>query len=189
MTRKDITLQITLGDMPVEDSFWIATSIDTSRTVHDLLNSVFPDSDESAGAIQKSLDIRSNPDLPDMYQELQEIIFRWRDGASQVDFKSPSGSDVLLGDPVSRHITPSNSQGNTVQLVLEQRLDPLTAYQRADGNRDDFIQWMQGCVLIYFMDKHHYALPTEPEEQTHDWRLLPIADELETLSLIVPSRT
>ena len=189
MTRKDITLQITLGDMPVEDSFWVTTSVDTTRTVYDLLNSVFPDSAEDAVAIQKTLDVRSNPDLPEMYQELQEVILQWRDGLAQVDFKSASGNDILLGDPVSRYITTSNDRGNAVQLVMEQRLDPLTAYQRADGNRDEFIQWMQGCTLIYFMDKHHYTLPTEPEAQTHDWRLLPIADELESLSFIAPSRT
>lgn len=189
MSRQDITLRITLGDMPAEDSFWVTTSIDASRTVHDLLNNVFPDSAEGADAIEKSLDIRSNPDLPEMYRELQEVIYQWRDELSQVDFKSPSGNSVLLSDPVSRHMTATNSQGNTVQLVLEQHLDALTAYQRADGNRDDFIQWMQGCVLIYFMDKHHHLLPTEPEEHTHDWRLLPIADELESLSFIAPSST
>ena len=189
MSQQAVTLQITLGNMPVQDSFWVATSFDASHTVHDLLNSVFPDSDVAAAAVEKSLDVRSNPDLPEMYQELQDIIFQWRDGVSQVDFKSPSGGDVLLGDAVSRHLTSANGHENTFQLILEQRLDALSAYQRSNGNRDDFVQWMQGCMLIYFLDKHHYPLPAEPEENTDDWRLLPIADELESLSFIAQSRT
>ena len=189
MTREDITLRITLGEMPVEDSFWVTTSIDTTVTVHDLLSSVFPVSDDAANAVEKSLDIRANPDLPDMYQELQNVISQWRKEDSPLAFKTAAGTDVLPGDPVSRHTTTLNSQKNTVHIVLEQQLDALVAYQRNGGNRDDFIQWMQGSVLIYFLDKHHYPLPAEPAEHTADWRLLPIADELEILSFIGPSRT
>jgi hypothetical protein len=189
MTREDITLQISLGDMHVEDSFRVTASIDPSQTIHDLLNSVFPDSDVEVEAVQKTLDIRSNPDLPEMYQELLDVFYQWRDGASQVDFKSASGDDILLGDPVSGHLEPSSDRTSTVKLVLVQQLDALTAYQRDGGDRDDFVQWMQGSTLIYFMDKHHYPLPTEPEKETPDWQLLTIADELETLSFIAPSRT
>ena len=125
MTREDITLRITLGEMPVEDSFWVTTSIDTTVTVHDLLSSVFPVSDDAANAVEKSLDIRANPDLPDMYQELQNVISQWREEDSQLEFKTAAGTDVLPGDPVSRHTTTLNSQKNTVHIVLEQQLDAL----------------------------------------------------------------
>lgn len=188
MTPGDINLRITLGEMSTEDSFWVTIPIDPTVTVHDLLDTVFPDSAEYAEEVRASLDVRANPDLPEMYQAIQEVIFQWRNGASNVDFKSPSGSDVLPSDPVSRHITASNRLGNTFQLVLHQRLEALIAYERTDGNRDDFMQWMQGCVLIYFLDKHHYPLPVEPDKHSNDWLLLPIADELQTLSFIAPSR-
>ncbi|MDP6453098.1 MAG: hypothetical protein QF898_07295 [SAR202 cluster bacterium] len=189
MSQQDVTLRITLGDMPMEDSFWVTTAIDTNRTVHHLLYSVFPSSDEAASAVEKTLDIRANPDLPEMYREIHSILLQWNEGASQLTFKSPSGEDILLDDPVSRRMAPSNGQGDTIHIVLEQRLDALTAYQSSGGDRNDFLQWMQGSMLIYFMDKHHYPLPFEPEEHTHDWRLLPIADELEALGFIGQSST
>lgn len=189
MTDREVTLRITLGEMKIDESFWVTIPLTGTTTVNDLLDAVFPASATESSAIEESLDVRANPDLPAMYGELRELIARWREGAWRVDFNSSSGDPVQLTDPVARYLRSTEGRVETLELVLDQRLDALDAYQQNGGSPEDLVQWMQGCVLIYFMDKHRYRLPTQPEENTEDWLLLPIADELEELAFIATPAT
>ena len=65
---------------------------------------------------------------------------------------------------------------------------PLDAYARDGGSRKDLLAWMRGCVLIYFLDKHHYELTVEPAGQP-DSCIPAVAGDHQAQGLLAPSPT
>jgi hypothetical protein len=191
MNPDRLELRITLGDMPHEDAFWIVAPYSmASTTIGDLLDSLFPNSETGARRVLDMLDTRANPDLPEMYSDLAAMFAGWRAGTSRIDLKSSTGDPVSLSDQASSRFAPTpstlDSPRPVFHLILEHRFLPLDAYARDGGSRRDLLAWMRGCVLIYFLDKHHYRLPVEPAGQPDSY-MLTVAGDLQAQGLIAPS--
>ena len=69
-------------------------------------------------------------------------------------------------------------------LVIVERFDALAAYQRDFNDQSALIQWMQNCVFLYFIDKHHDQIPSEVNASTFNWKLNDIAKRLEALGFL-----
>jgi hypothetical protein len=190
-----VEVRITLGDMPDEDAFRIVVPHSmTSVTIGDLLDGLFPVSETGARRILDMLDTRANPDLPEMYRDLANMFEGWRAGTSRIDVKSSNGDTLSLSDQSSTGLAPTPSTSDSpgprpvIQLIVEHRFLPLDAYGRNGGNRTELLAWMRGCVLVYFLDKHHSRLTVESAGQP-DSHILMAAGILHAQGLITPSPT
>ena len=200
MNPDRLELRITLGDMPDEDAFRIVVpSSMASTTIGDLLDGLFPDpehSDSEAEALQviDMLDTRANPDLPEMYSDLAGMVAGWRAGTSRIDLKSSTGEPLSVSDAALPRFAarpPSLDSPPPIpvfHLILEHRLLPLDAYAQDGGSREDLLAWMRGCVLIYFVDKHHSRLSVEPVGKS-DSHVLTVAGDLQAQGLLATSPT
>jgi hypothetical protein len=195
-----IELRITLGDMSDEDAFRIVVPCNiASVTIRDLLDGLFPDpetpdSETEADQVMDMLDTRANPDLPEMYVELAEMLSGWRAGTSRIDLKSSTGAPVLPSDQASAWFAPGPTTSDipdpipTFHLMFEHRFLPLDAYARDGGSRQELLAWMRGCVLIYFLDKHHGRVTVEPLGES-DSHVQTAAGDLQAQGLLSASAT
>ena len=195
MNPDRLELRITLGDMPHEDAFWIVVPYSmASRTIGDLLDGLFPDTETAARQVLGMLDTRANPDLPEMYSDLATMLTGWRAGTSRIDLNSSTGEPVSRSDQASARFAPRPPTSDSphpiplLHLIMEHRFLPLDAYAREGGNRQELLAWMRGCVLVYFLDKHHCRLTVEPVGQS-DSHVVTAAGDLRAQGLLVVSPT
>ena len=191
MNPDRLELRITLGDMPHEDAFRIVVPYRvSSTTIGDLMDSLFPDSETGTHKVIEMLDTQANPDLPEMYRDLASMFDGWRAGTSRIDLKSSTGDPISFSDQAYSRLAPSPSISDSpdpiLHLIWEHRLLPLEAYARDGGSGRDLLAWMRGCVLIYYMDKHHYRLAVE-RAKGPDPHILVVAGELQAQGLIASS--
>ena len=133
-----------------------------------------------------ALDVEENPDLPDMHGEVTLAWSVWRDGGIVLRWYANNGPPLELSDAVAAHLNYSTDGAAVLDLVLESSMEPLAWWaEEAGDDKDGLLRWMQGRVLLYFMDKHEYGLPAEPSDDPAR-RLLPIAEELREQGLIAP---
>ena len=178
-------LQITLGEMPIEDGFWIGLPDDLSRlSLRELFNRVFPTDPSLQQPFLQWLDVSGNPDLPDMYHALVEIFLREELGLCNVETHVNHGPKLDDTAVVSQHLSMTDTPP-VLDLVLEQRFSAIDyAVGRGDfADQDEVLAWMRSRVLLYFLDAPDYVLLTEPVDDT-DVVLLPIAQSLVEEGLI-----
>ena len=185
--------QVSLGNMSLEDAFRVTLSPRYSKlTVGRLLNEVFPEDEANRQAILELLDVRENPDLPEMYDELLDIFDQWRRMDCSLRFFANNGPEIELFHPAASHMSLRRSEGEQVvglpmlDLVIEHTYEVLARFVELEGDKDDLLQWLRSSVLLYFMDKHRFSLPLEPTDEL-DRQLLPIAEELVSTNLIAYS--
>lgn len=186
-------LQVSLGNMGLEDAFRMTLSPRYSKlTVGRLLIEVFPEDEANRKAILESLDVRENPDLPEMYDELLEIFGQWRRMDCSIRFFANNGPEIELLHSVASHMSLRRLEGEQVvglpmlDLVMEHTYEVLARFVELEGDKDDLLQWLRSSVLLYFMDKHRFSLALEPTDEL-DRQLLPIAEELVSTNLIAYS--
>ncbi len=181
-----VALRVSLGDMALRDAFCVTLPSDWARlTVGELLERVFGEDDEGQ-RIFDSLDVAANPDLPDMYRELVEVVRLWRAGRCELAVYVNNGPRIALAESAERHVAYPADGAAVLDLVLEQTFEPLAWFARQGGDADELLGWLRGCVLLYFMDKHGIELSPEPECES-DRRLLPIAEALREQGLVEAS--
>ena len=193
--HRPFILQVSLGEMKLEDAFWVELDpgylgLQTSE----FLDLVFPSNRKQQENIRDLLDVKENPDLPDMYAALLEIFAESRTGKFALQFFANHGPEIRLSDRLNDHLSiiqsPKNRIDETplVDLVVEQKLDVLDYLANAGyfKNKQTTMEFMQANMLMYFLDKHEYKLPSTPIAET-DKNLLPIARKLQSVNLIAPS--
>lgn len=175
-----MVLRVSLGEMELRDAFHVTLPAECARlTAGGLLDRVFGGDDEARRRLLDSLDVSANPDLPDMYRELVEVVRLWRDGRCELGVYVNWGPRIALVESVGAHVVQSADGAAALDLVLEQTFEPLAWFARQGGDADDLLGWLRGCVLLYFMDKHGFELSAEP-----DRRLLPVAEALRDRGLV-----
>ena len=191
--RLHFELQVSLGDMPLEDALRIPVPTRFSKlTVGDLLNEIFSDDYAKQNEIQASLDVRANPDLPEIYTNLSYIFDQWRRCDCTLRFFINNGPEVELFQTVSSHLSkhrPADRYDDllpVLDLVIEQKYEVLKRFVEGGGDKYDLLKWLRSSALLYFMDKHGYSLYAEPSDET-DRRLLAVADDLAFKKLIAAS--
>ncbi|HAL48201.1 MAG: hypothetical protein CL694_04205 [Chloroflexi bacterium] len=184
---------MTLGAMPPSDAFWIDLPLSAAdMSLTSLMDRLCPASDADADAVRAELDIRANPDLPDMYDVLRGLIDHWRAGTSRITFRTPAGVEANPSLPVSCWFVPwsaeapSSAVDRSLNLSLEHRFDALAAYEIDGGDREGFMGWMRACMLIYFLDKHGFVLPVHASDDLYA-ALLQMAGPLQDRGFIEPS--
>ncbi len=177
-------LRVSLGEMELRDAFHVTLRADFARlTVDELLDRVFGEDGDARQHILDLLDVSANPDLPDMHRELVKIVRLWWDGRCELGIYANNGPRVEPGDAAGEHVGRSADGAAVLDLVLEQTFEPLAWFARQGGDADDLLGWMQGGVLLYFMDKHGFELSAETECEP-DRRLLPVAEGLRERGLV-----
>ena len=175
----EFVLRITLGEMPIEDSFWIGLPEDiTSLSLRELFAQVFPRDASLQQPFLQRLDLNRNPDLSDMYDALVDIFARVELGMCAVDTYRNQGPKLSDSTVVDHHLTMDDTLP-VLDLVLEQRFSAIDyAVRRGEfADQDEALAWMRSRVLLYFLDAPDYVLPSDPVDIT-DTVLLPIAQTL-----------
>ena len=193
--REEISfeLQITLGDMDMEDAFRIVLPPGMSQlTVRDLLDRVFSEDESAQTESLSALDIRANHDLPEMYEELLEIFDEWRRGDCTLVVFASDGPELRLEDRVAEHLSVRRTGGETVvgapplHLVIYQTYDVLGRFADWGGSEGELLKWLQRNTLLYFMDRHGFRPPVAPLDGP-DLGLVPISQDLASRDLIAES--
>ena len=79
--HRPFILQVSLGEMKLEDAFWVELAPEyVGLPLSDFLDSIFSGNRRQQAKVRDSIDVKDNPDLPDMYTELLEIFAEWRSG-------------------------------------------------------------------------------------------------------------
>ena len=178
-------LRITLGEMPIEDGFWIGLPDDLSPlSLRELFSRVFPVDPSLQQLFLERLDVSGNPDLPDMYHALVEIFVREELGLCTVEAYVNHGSKLDDSAAIDRRLN-KNDTPPVLDLVLEQRFSAIDyAVRRGDfADQEEVLAWMRSRVLLYFLDTPDYALLSDPVDDA-DAALLPIAQTLVEEGLI-----
>ena len=193
LDKSPFELLITLGDMDLEDAFRIDLPSSMSRlTVGDLLDEVFSEDESAQNRFLCALDVRANPDLPEMYEELLEILAEWRRGDCTLRFFAHDGPELQLVDRVAEHMSiPRTGNGKVagdpiLDVVIEQTYDVLGRFAEWGAAQGGLMKWLQRHTLLYYMDKHGFRLPVDPADEL-SLGLLPIARDLVSSDLIAES--
>ena len=194
--HRPFTFQVSLGDMNLEDAFWVELGPEyLDSRLGDFLDQVFSGDRKQQTKIRSLIDVRENPDLPEMYTALLEIFSEWRSGKCSLYFFANQGPEIKLTDRLDDHLSLMQSATHGIDetplldLVIEQKLDVLDYLENAGyfKGKQKMMEFMQANMLMYFLDKHEYKLSVKPIDET-DQRLLPIAKKLQSAKLIAPSQ-
>ena len=194
-TSDDTTMELRVSviDTDLYDSFRVTLpSRFTQMTLDKLIDSVFDEDAAAFSDISNALDVRANPDLPDIYLELLEIFDTWRNGECALHFFDNSGTEIRLSQPVRNYLSPAqpsdgtSSGGPLLDIALEQTFDALAKFEERGGDKGELLQWLRGVTLLYFIDKHEFRLQLDTEKEA-DQGLLPIASDLQSRGILSPS--
>ena len=193
--HRPFILQVSMGEMNLDDAFWVKLEPSyLGMRTSDFLDLAFSSERRQQAKVRDLLDVKENPDLPDMYTELLEIFAEWRSGKYALQFFANQGPEIKLTDRLDDHLSIIQSpkyridETPLLDLVIEQKLDVLDYLANAGyfEDKQTMMEFMQANMLMYFLDKHEYKLPAEPIAET-DQNLLPIAMKLQSVKLIAPS--
>jgi len=195
--HRPFILQVSLGEMKLEDAFWVELGPEyVSTRLEEFLEEIFSGNKRQQGKIRSLLDVKENPDLPDMYSALLEIFAQWRSSKCNLQFFANQGPEIRLTDRLDDHLSIIQSQEYKVDetplfdLVIDQNVDVLDYLDTAGyfKNKRTIMEFMQANMLLYLIDKHEYKLPVNPVAET-DKNLLPIAKVLQSAKLITPANS
>jgi hypothetical protein len=193
--HRPFIFQVSLGEMSLEDAFWVELGPEyVNFRLGDFLDIAFPWNKRQQSKFSSMLDVKENPDLPDMYGSLLEIFADWRDRKCSLNFFINQGPEIKLDDRLDDHLSLMQSPEHRISetavldLVIDQNLDVLdhltsTGYIK---NKQTSIEFMQANMLMYFLEKHSYKLSVAPLDDI-DRKLSPIAKKLQSANLITPS--
>ena len=181
----EFILRITLGEMPIEDGFWIGLPDDLSTlSLRELFNRVFPTDPSLQRLFIERLDVSRNPDLPEMYDALVEIFVQSGLGLCNVETYVNDGPKLDDSAMVAQYLT-TNYPPPVLDLVLEQRFSAIDySVRRGDfSDEEEALGWIRSRVLLYFLGALEYVLLTEPGDAA-DLALLSLTQSLVDEGLI-----
>lgn len=136
-----------------------------SWTVNQLLDHLFPPSEQEQAEIEETFDLAENPDLPEIYQGFVEVISQFRRGFCHLAAAGDDGANVEVEATVSSVFEGIEDVGAEEGAVLPLRLIPqysALAYASRmgwNGGEPEVLEWLQECVALYFIDKHEATIP------------------------------
>lgn len=164
----EFLLRISLGDSSLDDSFTLVIPFSESqKKIGDVLNEVFPEDETRQFEVIERLDTALNPDLPEMYEELLDMVSQWRAGDNELSFYLNHGREAQPYELVNHHLLSfASGRGEIVgvpvlDIVIERYFEVLRKYEGWGGDRHNLLEWMRTNVALYFMDKHAYEPPVE----------------------------
>jgi len=184
-----LEVRISLDDSGLEDAFRLTLLPHIWHlTVGDMLNEVFSEDEAQQDDVLALMDLATNPDLPEIYEDLLDLFGQCRVGDCTLRFFANNGPEVDLFHPISDHLTMFRIDAYAeakplLDLVVERRYEVLARFEEDGGDTDTLLEWLRGLILLYFIDKHDFGLSAAPEEDA-DRELLPIAYGLRSRGLI-----
>lgn len=186
-------LRVSLKGTELLDSFSVALPSRFARsTLGDLIDEVFPEEASAVDEMLASLDDKSNPDLPDIYLALLEIIDTWRRGDCALYFFTNDDEEILPSQPVEDCLSPDSSPGRKSQgsrilsVAIERTFNVLASFEERGGDRGALFQWLQGMTLLYFIDMHGFQLRQSTDDEALR-KILPIASDLQSRGVLSSS--
>lgn len=174
-------LHLSLRGTDLYDSFRISVpSRHAYTSLIDLIELVFPEDVQAFNDNYAGLDVKANPDLPDIYLDLWEIVGVWRSGECALHFFSSRGSEIEPSHSVKSYFGSGKA---SLVLVMEQSFEVLTHFEERGGDKDELLQWLQGMTLLYFVDKHGFQLRSNSEDEA-DIIVLSIAADLQSRGIL-----
>ena len=169
-----LRLIVTLGDMPADDAFYMDLQPAESETsVGALLDELFPDDAGARATVKRRLDVRGNPDLPEMYDALADVLLGWRAGRQELAIFSGRGRAIELRDGIGEQpalptVPDATDQASPVlRIVLQQTLDPI-GYAVRKGyyeTEEELLAWVQDAVLLYLADFAGQGASSDPKAE------------------------
>ena len=146
-------LRVTLGDMPLEDAFQVETPFRPDTTLGGLLDATFPPDPWDQRRIKRLLDTRANPDLPDMYDALGELLDHWREHRCDLRFHVNHGAEVTLDGRIGGWLAERGDAPALLDLVIEQTPTPLEYAVSLGyaGSAASILQWLEETALLFFL--------------------------------------
>ena len=161
-------LAVTLGDMDLEDAFRVPISPSFPRLrAAELLDRVFSQDERSQEALRASFDLKTNPDLPEMYDALVEAFEEWKSHRCELRFFRNYGPEIALTDAVLDHLR-LHEGSRVLDLVIEQRYTPLEYAVRRGHyeSRAQLLEWLQLVTMLYFVDQQGLDIAVETHSET-----------------------
>ena len=125
--HRPFTLQVSLGEMDLEDAFWVELGPEyVDSRLGDFLDNVFSGHRKQQAKFRSLIDVKENPDLPDMYIALLEIFADWRSGKCSLYFFANQGPEIKLTDRLDDHLSLMQSPEHGIDetplldLVIDQ---------------------------------------------------------------------
>ena len=169
-----LRLIVTLGDMPTDDAFYLDLKPSESETsIGALLDELFPADAGARATLKRRLDVRGNPDLPEMYDALADVLLGWRSGRHELAMLSGRGQALELRDGIGEHaghptVPDATDQASPVlRIVLQQTLDPI-GYAVRKGyyeTEEELLAWVQDAVLLYLADSAGQEASSDPKAE------------------------
>ena len=191
----EFALRVFLEGMDPEDDFQVVLPIGYARnSIGWLLDRVFPADEQDRNTIEASLDVRANPDLPDIYAVMLQVAEEWRIGLCALSVSTGCDHKLDLADPASNHLVrpspddePSDGCADVgapsrwapmagrapyhgYDLLVAQEYSALE-YAVAQGfwqSRDELLDWLRGLTVLYFMDKFEHDIPAPDPDSGED---------------------
>ena len=177
-------LWVTLGDMDLDDALRLRLPAErTATTVGDLFHKLFPSDCAGQPAAPALLDVKANPDAPEMYLALAQIFREWHSGRCSLRFFLDYGPELSLSEPVAELLKvpdrgrEAGAVGPVLDVVIEQRYRPIDyAVERGyAASKADLLTWLRESALLFLL------WHTEPIDLRSE--LASTADELSRLGL------
>ena len=200
-----LQLQVSLSGMDAADSFRLDLPHPGDISLSAFLDQVFPEDEASQQQISSMLDVRANPDLPEIYDAILLVFNEWRDGRCALEFSGDGeqpldlretvASQVLQGREVLDGENPPNPPFVKGGIAWALHLRINRTYSTLDyavqqgfwDSKPELIEWLQSHTLLYFMDKHQFSLESAPDVAAEE-ALMSAADFLRGSILILASQ-
>ena len=192
-----VELHVSLDGMDPEDGLRIQLPLPAAGTsLTNFLDQVFPEDQKQQQEVTSLLDLRANPDLPEIYDAILDAFNEWRSGRSTLSFLDNSNQPLDLADPVTKLLQPDPEKPpfrkgglGGFHLRIHRHYQPME-YAIQQGFWDtkaELLEWLQTHTLLYFMDKHELS-PQPSHASGVEQAILPIAQLLQAQELIALSQ-
>ncbi|HAI99861.1 MAG TPA: hypothetical protein DCL97_04260, partial [Dehalococcoidia bacterium] len=99
-----LQLQVSLSGMDAADSFRLDVPHPGDISLSAFLDQLFPEDEASQQQISSMLDVRANPDLPEIYDAILLVFNEWRDGRCELEFSGDGEQPLDLRETVARQV-------------------------------------------------------------------------------------
>ena len=151
--ESDISFEliVTLGEMDLDDAFRVQISgLSASTNFADFLDSIFSPSTNKPEPIANVFDIKTNPDLPEIYDYLLDIFNDWQNHKCSLGFFINYGPEIALSDYLVDHLRSLENK-IILDVVIEHRYTPIEYLldQSYYNNRFDMMVWLKQITMLY----------------------------------------